>query len=60
MAADPVLSEKVGGDAKQSLPSSGYDIEAGESQPAELHRGLQGRHMQMIAIGRFDLIIVEV
>lgn len=60
MAADPVLSEKVVGDAKQSPPSSDHDIESGETHPAELHRGLQGRHMQMIAIGLFDLLIVEV
>lgn len=27
------------------------DIEEGGSAPAKLNRGLQGRHMQMIAIG---------
>ena len=27
------------------------DVEVGHDQPASLTRGLQGRHMQMIAIG---------
>lgn len=60
MAADPVLSEKGVVDVKKSPPSSDHDIESGELHSAELHRGLQGRHMQMIAIGRFDQLIVEV
>jgi amino acid permease len=51
MAAEPVLDEKSAHDTKQSPTTSDHDVEAGESQPAELHRGLQGRHMQMIAIG---------
>lgn len=51
MAADPVVDEKTVQETKQSPPTSDHDVEAGESHPAELHRGLQGRHMQMIAIG---------
>ncbi len=31
-----------------------HDVEVGESKPAALSRGLQGRHMQMIAIGMDD------
>ena len=30
----------------------GQDVEVGQQGPAKLTRGLQGRHMQMIAIGK--------
>jgi len=60
MAADPVLSEKKVEEIKQSPTTSDHDIEHGTTQTAELHRGLQGRHMQMIAIGMFGWIKIEI
>ena len=34
-----------------SSPERDHDVEVGHQEPAKLSRGLQGRHMQMIAIG---------
>lgn len=38
-------------DIKEIPGSPEQDVEVGHDQPASLTRGLQGRHMQMIAIG---------
>jgi hypothetical protein len=56
---EPLASEKM---PTESLPSDKevieittppeHDVEIGEHKPASLTRGLQGRHMQMIAIGK--------
>ncbi|ETI26885.1 hypothetical protein G647_09984 [Cladophialophora carrionii CBS 160.54] len=44
--------EKVADDSKEATPTDlGHDVEEGTHEPAKLSRGLQGRHMQMIAIG---------
>ena len=42
-------------DVEESPGSPEQDIEAGQQHPAKLTRGLQGRHMQMIAIGEQEL-----
>ncbi|KAJ9606214.1 hypothetical protein H2200_009175 [Cladophialophora chaetospira] len=50
--ADTAYGEKLPVDSKEaSPPDSPHDVEEGGTQPAKLSRGLQGRHMQMIAIG---------
>lgn len=54
MAADQPASETEKlpePEAKGTRPDSTHDVEQGAHAPATLHRGLQGRHMQMIAIG---------
>jgi amino acid permease len=49
--------EKVGHDSKEATPTNiAHDVEEGTQQPAKLSRGLQGRHMQMIAIGGHFLL----
>jgi amino acid permease len=51
----PVKSGETGSYEKdeREIPGSPQsDIESGHDQPAKLTRALQGRHMQMIAIGK--------
>ena len=44
--------EKTPGDFKEGAPTTiSPDVQEGAHQQAKLSRGLQGRHMQMIAIG---------
>ena len=45
----PVYDEKHGGNTNGSDTEGQYDVQEGEQ--GQLHRSLQGRHMQMIAIG---------
>ncbi|KAK5065091.1 hypothetical protein LTR84_000927 [Exophiala bonariae] len=53
MAADGNSAEKLPHEAANSPSSSSMniDVEDATSRPAKLRRDLQGRHMQMIAIG---------
>ena len=44
--------EKLPEESKEANPvTETHDVEEGNTEPAKLSRGLQGRHMQMIAIG---------
>lgn len=62
MAADQPTSEAdklPEQEAKGTPPDSTHDVEQGVHAPATLHRGLQGRHMQMIAIGTPSFLNLE-
>lgn len=51
--ASNVEREKVAADSKGVPPSpEAHDIEHGHHEQKSLARNLQGRHMQMIAIGK--------
>jgi len=46
------LSDKDVKEVKEVPESPEGDVEVAHHEPASLTRGLQGRHMQMIAIGK--------